>query len=146
MKTIAISGGFDPLHKGHMDYIKAAREYGHVVIILNSDAWLRRKKGYVFMPYEERKYILENIKGVAGVVPVDDIDNSVSEALRRIKPDMFGKGGDRTIENTPERETCEWLGIEMIWNLGGLKTQASSVLVRNACNQVLEEALFPGKA
>jgi cytidyltransferase-like protein len=145
MKTIAISGGFDPLHKGHVDYIKDAAKYGHVIVILNSDAWLRRKKGYAFMPFEERRYILENIQGVVRVESVDDSDGTVCEALRRLKPDMFGKGGDRTQENTPEQETCSWLGIEMIWDLGGRKTQASSSLVRNACNQVLEEALFSGK-
>jgi glycerol-3-phosphate cytidylyltransferase-like family protein len=145
MKTIALSGGCDPFHCGHLDYIQDAAKYGRVVFILNSDAWLRRKKGYSFMCFDERKRIVEAIKGVDEVVSVDDSDGTVCEALRRIKPDMFGKGGDRTQQNTPEQETCQWLGIEMIWDLGGRKTQASSTLVKNACNQILEEALFPGK-
>lgn len=133
------------MHKGHMDYIKDAAKHGDVIVILNSDAWLRRKKGFVFQTYEERKYILENLKDVFSVVPVEDSDGTVCEALRRLHPDYFGKGGDRTADNTPEQETCSWLGIEMIWDLGGRKTQASSTLVRNACNQILEDALFPGK-
>lgn len=145
MKTVCISGGVDPLHSGHIDYIQAAAKFGRVIFILNSDAWLRRKKGYVFMAFEERKRILEALRDVSEVVPVDDTDGTVREALRRIKPDAFAKGGDRTQHNTPEVELCEWLGIELIWGVGGEKTQASSSLVRNACNQVLEDALFPNK-
>ncbi len=129
-KTIAISGGMDPIHIGHVKMIQAAAELGELTVILNSDAWLKRKKGYVFMPYEERKYLLESIKGVSAVSGVDDTDGTVCEALQRIQPDMFGNGGDRTSDNTPEKEVCLDIGIRMIWNLGGQKVQSSSELVR----------------
>lgn len=129
-KTIAISGGMDPVHVGHIKMIQAAAELGNVVVILNSDAWLKRKKGYVFMPYEERKYLLEHIKGVSAVSAVNDDDGTVCEALQRLQPDMFGNGGDRTSDNTPEKEVCLDIGIQMIWNLGGQKVQSSSELVR----------------
>ena len=130
-KTIVISGGMDPVHIGHVKMIKAAAELGRVIVVLNSDEWLVRKKGYAFMSFEERKYLLENIKGVSEVSDVDDSDGTVCEALQRLKPDMFGNGGDRTSDNTPEKEVCLDIGIRMVWNLGGKKIQSSSDLVRD---------------
>ena len=130
-KTIVISGGMDPVHVGHVRMIQAAAELGDVIVVLNSDEWLKRKKGYAFMPFEERKYLLESIKGVSEVSDVDDSDGTACEALQRLKPDMFGNGGDRTSDNTPEKEVCLDIGIQMIWNLGGEKVQSSSELVRN---------------
>ena len=130
-KTIVISGGMDPVHIGHIKMIKAAAELGRVIVVLNSDEWLVRKKGYAFMSFEERKYLLENIKGVSEVSDVDDADGTVCEALQRLKPDMFGNGGDRTSDNTPEKEVCLDIGIRMVWNLGGEKIQSSSDLVRD---------------
>jgi len=128
-KTIVISGGLDPIHVGHVKMIQAAAQLGDVTVVLNSDAWLKRKKGYVFMPYKERKYLLEQLKGVYEVSAVDDDDGTVCEALKRLKPDMFGNGGDRTAVNTPEAAVCHELGIKMIWNLGGKKIQSSSGLI-----------------
>ena len=130
-KTIVISGGMDPVHIGHVKMIKAAAELGRVIVVLNSDEWLVRKKGYAFMSFEERKYLLENIKGVSEVSDVDDSDGTVCEALQRLKPNMFGNGGDRTSDNTPEKEVCLDIGIRMVWNLGGEKIQSSSDLVRD---------------
>ena len=130
-KTIVISGGMDPVHIGHVKMIKAAAELGRVIVVLNSDEWLVRKKGFAFMSFEERKYLLENIKGVSEVSDVDDSDGTVCEALQRLKPDMFGNGGDRTSDNTPEKEVCLDIGIRMVWNLGGEKIQSSSDLVRD---------------
>jgi len=133
-KTIVISGGLDPIHVGHVKMIQAAAELGDVTVVLNSDDWLKRKKGYVFMPFEERSYLLQQIKGVSEVSAVDDSDGTVCEALERLKPDMFGNGGDRTSENTPEASVCNELNIEMIWNLGGKKIQSSSGLVNTLFN------------
>jgi len=127
--TIAVSGGFDPIHKGHIQMIREASEYGNVIVILNSDEWLIRKKGYKFMSFEERAYIAGSIKGVTMVTTVDDSDNTVCSALRRFKPDYFANGGDRYDTNTPEMSVCEELGIEMLWNIGGGKIQSSSDLV-----------------
>ena len=127
---IAVSGGFDPVHIGHIRMIKDAARYGDVMVIINSDDWLMRKKGYVFMPYEERVEIMGNIKGVALVTSVDDSDGTVCQALRRHKPDAFANGGDRKEENTPEMDVCEELGIQMMWAIGGNnKPQSSSWLV-----------------
>ncbi len=101
-KTVALSGGFDPIHIGHVRMIRdAARNYS-VVIILNSDDWLMRKKGYVFMNWEERSEILLAIKGVDNVYAVNDEDDTVCGALSNIKLDFFGNGGDRKNQNTPE--------------------------------------------
>ena len=131
-KLIAVSGGFDPIHKGHVRMIKEAAQIGNVIVILNSDEWLVRKKGYKFMDFIERSYIVGNIKGVTVTTGVDDSDGSVCEALRRIKPDAFANGGDRFETNTPEMGICEELGIEMLWNIGGDKEQSSSHLVEKA--------------
>ena len=129
-KMIAISGGMDPTTIAHCRLIKDAATYGDVVVILNSDAWLLRKKGYKFMPWEERAEILMAIKGVTDVVQVDDSDGTVCEALRRIRPDYFANGGDRKVGNTPEGDVCAELGIEMLWGVGGTdKVQSSSWLI-----------------
>ena len=127
-----ISGGFDPIHKGHIRMIREAVKKGEVLVIVNSDAWLMRKKGYVFMPFEERVEIIKSIKGVrdTSVVGIDDSDNTVCEALRKFKPDYFANGGDRTNTNTPEMALCEELGIEMLWEVGGGKVQSSSTLTK----------------
>jgi len=130
--TVAVSGGFDPIHKGHVQMIREAAEYGRVIVILNSDDWLIRKKGYKFMSFEERAYIAGSIKGVSVVSYVDDTDGTVCEALKRIKPDYFANGGDRIDTNTPEMTVCEELGIKMLWNIGGGKIQSSSDLVSKA--------------
>ena len=123
-KLIAISGGFDP--------IEEAAQLGDVMVIVNSDEWLIRKKGYKFMPWSEKAYIMGQFKGVVKVVSVDDSDGSVCEALRTHRPDAFANGGDRKTDNTPEMDVCEELGIEMLWNIGGEKIQSSSDLVNKA--------------
>lgn len=126
-----VSGGFDPLHVGHVEYLERAALLGRVVVVLNSDAWLIRKKGYAFMPWVERCRVLKAMWSVYKVVPVDDSDGSVCEAIRRIKPDVFANGGDRTNENTPETTLCRELGIDLAFGLGG-KVQTSSGLVTKA--------------
>ena len=134
--VIAVSGGFDPVHIGHVRMILDAARYGDVMVIINSDDWLMRKKGYVFMPWAERAEIMGNIKGVRFVTAVDDSDNTVCEALRRHKPDAFANGGDRKVKNTPEMDVCDDLGIQMMWAIGGNnKPQSSSWLV----NKLKEE-------
>ena len=133
-KTIMVSGGFDPIHKGHVRMIRAAAIKGNVLIIVNSDEWLMRKKGFVFMPFEERVEIIQSIKGVqdARVIGIDDSDDTVCEALRRFRPHFFANGGDRTNTNTPEMAVCEELGIEMLWEVGGGKVQSSSALAKKS--------------
>jgi cytidyltransferase-like protein len=125
-KTIVISGGFDPIHPGHIAMIEDAAKYGEVHIVANSDEWLVRKKGFFFQPWADRKKILEAY--TPHVHSVDDSDGTVCEALRRIKPDFFGNGGDRKKDNTPELDVCEELGIEPVFELGGGKYSSSSAI------------------
>ena len=128
-EVIAVSGGFDPIHVGHVRMIIEASEHGDVVVIANSDEWLMRKKEYVFMPFEERREILMSIKGVVDVIEAIDHDDTVCQSLRALRPDIFANGGDRRKTNTPEMKVCKELGIGMIWNTGGGKIQSSSWLV-----------------
>jgi cytidyltransferase-like protein len=120
-KTICVSGGFDPVHIGHLRMMQEASRYGDVIAIVNSDEWLMRKKGYIFMPFEERCEIIKGFSCVSTTSHVDDADNSVCEALERLQPDYFANGGDRKTNNTPEMNLCEELGINLLWSVGGGK-------------------------
>tara|TARA_B100000131_G_scaffold299263_1_gene319541 strand:+ start:4416 stop:4922 length:507 start_codon:yes stop_codon:yes gene_type:complete len=125
-KTVMVSGGFDPVHAGHIRLIRAAAEYGDVIVIANSDDWLFRKKGFVFMTFSQRAEILNAIKGVVLVDSVNDGDDTVCEAIQRHRPDYFANGGDRGRTNTPEQQVCEDLGVQLLWSVGGDKKLASS--------------------
>jgi len=105
---VIVSGGFDPIHSGHIKMIEDARQRGRVVIALNSDQWLTRKKGQPFMPFEERKAVLDQFKNILAVIDFDDSDGSAANAIRKVL-DMFPKsnvifanGGDRDANNIPE--------------------------------------------
>ena len=130
--TICVSGGFDPVHIGHLRMMQEAAQHGNLIVIVNSDEWLMRKKGYIFMPFGERCEILHGFGCVSDTTFVDDADNSVCEALMRIKPDYFANGGDRKTDNTPEMDVCVKLGIELLWAMGGVKIQSSSSLVTDS--------------
>lgn len=129
---VCVSGGFDPLHAGHLAMFQDAARHGPLAVILNSDAWLLRKKGFVFLPWEQRAAIISDLRYVTAVVPVDDTDGTVCEALARIKPAYFANGGDRKFGNTPETDLCLKLGIDMLWNIGGEKSESSSEIARRA--------------
>lgn len=107
---------------------------GKVLVMLNTDEWLTRKKGKPFMPYDERKEVLEAIRYVDRVVPVVDEGNSVSESIRHYKPDIFAKGGDRTIDNIPddEKDAINSVGGSLVVNVGGGKIQSSSWLIKGS--------------
>ena len=134
---VAVSGGFDPVHVGHVRLFQAAKKLGdELVVILNNDNWLRNKKGFVFMMEEERKEIIETIIGVNRVVltehKIDDEDMSVCATLAVLKPHIFANGGDRYKHNIPEDVICEKIGCKMAFNVGyGGKTQSSSWLLNN---------------
>ena len=105
--TVAISGGFDPIHIGHIRLIQEARKLGDkLVVILNNDNWLRKKKKHIFMHQQERREILESIDGVDQVVltghPKNPKDMSVRKELLKLKPHIFANGGDRKLDNIPE--------------------------------------------
>lgn len=135
MKTIVIAtGGFDPIHSGHINYIKEAKKLGDVLIVgANSDAWLRRKKGQEFMPWEERASILRAIKDVDRVINFDDADGSAKDAIRKVRaidPSaqiIFANGGDRTKENISEMDLLEeMLHLEFVFGVGGEHKMNSS--------------------
>ncbi len=136
MKRISIvSGGFDPIHSGHVALIREAANHGDVVVLLNSDAWLTRKKGRPFMDWNERETVLRAIVGVIDVMAVDDGDGTVCNGIQRAFTRYadydvtFCNGGDRRHGNTPETAFCEALGIKLAWNIGGGKEQSSTGLL-----------------
>jgi len=130
--TVCVSGGFDPLHIGQLEMFRSAAEHGKLIVILNSDAWLARKKGFSFMKWENRAAIIGDLRYVHDVVAVDDADGTVCEALKRLRPTFFANGGDRKLESTPEVALCGSLGIELLWNIGGGKVESSSDMVKRA--------------
>jgi cytidyltransferase-like protein len=131
-KVIAVSGGFDPLHGGHLAMFQEAATYGDLYVIINSDEWLVRKKGFVFLPYAERMEIISSFPFVYDIRCADDNDGTVTETLKYLKPDYFANGGDRLATNTPEKAICEQLGIKMLYNIGGEKTNSSSAIAQRA--------------
>ena len=145
--TIMVSGGFDPVHAGHIRMIRAAAEYGDVIVIANSDSWLHEKKGFVFMDFNQRAEILNSIKGVILVDSVDDSDGTVCEAIIRLKPTFFANGGDRGKKNTPEQDVCEEIGVELLWGIGGdEKVAASSELVKKVVDVLGSDQSFTKKS
>ena len=129
-KIIVVSGGFDPIHIGHLRMMKEAANHGKLTVIINSDDWLKRKKGYVFMPFEERAELISELSCVNNVVMAKDDDRTVCESLRELQPDIFANGGDRGANTTPEARLCKELGIELIYDVGGDKVRSSSKLVK----------------
>lgn len=129
-EIVAISGFFDPIHRGHIEYIQLAKGLGDkLVVILNSDEQCVMKKGRAFMPIEDRKTILEALKYVDEVFVSIDKDISVCESLKAVKPHIFAKGGDRFSYEIPEAKICEELGISIVDSLGK-KIQSSSELIK----------------
>ena len=130
MKIVLVTGGFDPLHSGHIAYFKAAKQLGNLLVVgINSDDWLTRKKGRSFMPACERKAIIENIYQVHKVIEFDDTDNSAIDAIRKVKAMfprdhiIFANGGDRTRNNIPEMVFDD---VEFVFGVGGTNKANSS--------------------
>jgi cytidyltransferase-like protein len=132
-----ITGGFDPVHSGHVELIKSAGRIGSVVVGLNSDRWLQSKKGMPFMPFEERRAVLETMQHVVKVIAFDDFDGTAIDAIRsvqRLFPHqqiVFCNGGDRTGNNIPEHSYCLEHNVEMRFDVGGGKANSSSWLLAN---------------
>lgn len=133
MKTIVlITGGFDPLHSGHIAYFRAAKKLGDILIVgVNSDDWLTRKKGAPFMPYTERSAIVKNIVGVDFVIDFDDNDGSAKHAIQMVRQSypqdciIFANGGDRTQTNIPEMDIIDD-NLEFVFGVGGEDKKNSS--------------------
>jgi len=130
MKIVVVSGGFDPIHSGHLSYFKEAKELGMYLIVgVNSDEWLMRKKGYVFMPIEEREEIIKSIKYVNGVNRFNDDDDSSIDLLNKVKywyPSdeiIFANGGDRNESNCRELSVSD---VKFVYGVGGTDKKNSS--------------------
>jgi len=130
MVKVAASGYFNPLHKGHVEYLEKAKTLGDkLVVIVNSDHQRALKGSKEFMNQEERMIIVKALRCVDEVILSVDSDGTVCDTLRVIKPDIFAKGGDRFSSEIPEAKVCQELGIEMVDGLGN-KVQSSSWLLK----------------
>ena len=131
-KLVLVSGGFDPIHSGHIYLIQEASKYGEIVVLLNSDEWLKKKKGKEFMPFKEREIIMKSLKNVIDVLSFDDSDktciNGLKSAINKY-PNCkirFANGGDRNGITTPEKKFCDENNIETLWEIGGKNKSNSS--------------------
>jgi cytidyltransferase-like protein len=133
--VVAVSGGFDPIHVGHVRLFQKAKKLGtHLLVILNNDNWLHAKKVHIFMPDKERREVIAALKSVDEVILTghkkNPSDMSVCAELKKFKPDIFANGGDRKKSNIPEVPVCEKIGCKMVFNVGkGGKVQSSSWLL-----------------
>ena len=122
---VLISGGFDPIHSGHIALIEGAAQLGDVVVLLNSDKWLREKKGKEFLSFNERKIIVGSIKKVIDVISFDDSDTTCIDGIKKAIDKYQGyklkfvNGGDRNDQSTPETNFCKNNGVEALWGIGG---------------------------
>ena len=149
-KVILLSGGFDPVHRGHIECINQAKELADEVWVgLNNDKWLHRKKGKSFMDEKERAFIMSNLKSVDWVYVMNPHDSNDDTAIDFIEQSRiryirehgsfpkgvmaFGNGGDRTQTTTPENSVCDSYGIDSVWGLGD-KVQSSSWLLEKYLN------------
>lgn len=131
-KIVCVSGGFDPFHIGHLEMILGASVYGSLIVLVNGDEFLKRKKGYVFMPELERVKIIQSIKGVEQAFIYKSDNQFITNGLVALKPDYFINGGDRNnIENMAQEEKviCDNLGIKL--EFFGNKLNSSSKLCEN---------------
>lgn len=149
LRVVAVSGGFDPFHIGHLRMLKEARKLGDkLVVILNNDKWLEAKKGFAFMKEKERAEILRMFPFVDRVYITkhkkNDADRSVSKALQKLRPAIFANGGDRKkTADIPEASTCKKLGIKTVFNVGdGGKVQSSSWMI-NAARRPASRSVRP---
>ena len=147
MKVILVSGGFDPLHSGHIAYFKSAKDLGDLLVVaLNSDEWLINKKGNFFMPFDERKVIIENLSCVDSVIDFEDDDlGSATNALIKVKelyPNddiSFANGGDRNKGNIPEMSVD---GIDFVFSVGGDDKKNSSSWILKKWQYYFEERIW----
>lgn len=130
--VVIASGGFDPIHSGHINYLNEAAKLGNYLIVaVNSDAWLARKKGKAFLDWNERAVIVENLKAVDAVVDFDDFDGTAKDAIKIVRKlyanakIIFANGGDRTKENIPEMDIVDD-NLEFVFGVGGEHKQNSS--------------------
>ena len=138
-KYYIVSGGFDPIHEGHIEMIKEAKAKSDgVIVLVNSDAWLCRKKGKNFMNFKTRMTILENIKGVIEAFGFDDSDGSASDGIRKARAKypydelVFANGGDRTKDNIPEAPAARECNVALEFGVGGnSKANSSSWILKD---------------
>ena len=132
---VLASGFFNPPHRGHVAYLREAKKLGDwLVVSIHRDECCVKKRGYCFMPLEDRLAIIEAMRFVDEVIVCGEAcDLTACEALQTVKPKIFAKGGDRTPDNMPKSEIdlCRKLGIKIVYGVGGGKIQSSSWLVKN---------------
>jgi D-beta-D-heptose 7-phosphate kinase/D-beta-D-heptose 1-phosphate adenosyltransferase len=141
MTIVLATGGFDPIHSGHIHYLNDAKKLGNILYVgLNSDGWLTRKKGKPFLNWEERAIVVSNLKSVDYVIPFEDFDGTAKDAIRIVRKHhltdkiIFVNGGDRTESNIPEMDIND-PNLEFVFGVGGnFKQNSSSWILKSWSN------------
>lgn len=142
-QSILVSGGFDPLHTGHLSMMREAKEIGdELIVVINNDNWLRKKKGFAFIPESVRFEVIQALEPVDNAfvtshqrITPGEMDMSICSAIKSIEPDIFANGGDRKEDNIPEYDLCEQMGIGMVFGVGDEKQRSSTRMFYNALRQ-----------
>lgn len=133
---VVVCGHFDPLHRGHVDHIRKASELGgHLIVIVNNDAQIIKRNGSIFMPLEKRvERIFKKCPFITGVVVSIDKDDTQSETLRFLHPDIFAKGGDRVCGTLPQSEldACKEIGCKIVYGVGRKLCSSTAIRQRTA--------------
>ncbi len=146
-RIVCTSGGYDPLHPGHASCIIESKQYGDtLVVVVNGDSFLKNKKGKAFMDLQTRCRVVSCIRAVDYVIPFEiEDDPTVCQALRRIRPNVFTKGGDRVdYKSIPEWQVCQELGIELVAPVGQPKLWSSSDFLKDWGAFCVERGLSAG--
>ena len=150
MRVVIVSGGFDPIHSGHIEHFKEAKKLGDILIVgLNSDAWLTRKKGKPFMPIEERLAVIRELRMVDSAVAFNDDDNSsvdlIKKALVLFDDVLFANGGDRTQDNIPEIDAFDKdPRVQFAFGVGGTHKKNSSSWINLLSSRLLTTGVSKG--
>jgi len=142
--VVIVSGAFDPIHRGHLSLFEDASKIGRLVVCLNSDEWLVKRKGQAFMCFEDRKHMIGSLIWVTKVISFDDEDGTACDGINKVYAYLryqknfkgkilFANGGCEKEQNTAEIDLCNDLNVDLLWNVGGEQLMSSDDMLKKWC-------------